>query len=104
MFPAELQYLISNYLIFGFLPLDKVLHVVAGAVLTILLRLFGLKLGKIFLIIGVIAAAKEYHDSFVLNNSPLEHLVDFLVTFLYPALLGVVQKVKADEGHSKYGA
>jgi len=97
MFPAKLQFFISNHLIFGFIPLDKVLHVVTGALLTIILRLFRVTLGKIFIAIGVIAFAKEYHDSFVLNNSPLEHVVDFAVTFLYPVLLGLVLRVRGDE-------
>lgn len=94
MFPAKIQYLISNYQVFGVLPLDKILHFFIGAILTVGLRLMGVKPSWTLFFVTMIAVVKEVIDSYTINNSNLEHFVDILVSILYPLLLLGVARLK----------
>jgi hypothetical protein len=89
MFPPEIQKIISTYQIFGFIPLDKVLHVLVGMIITIVLRTFKLRMGLVFTIVFLLAVAKEINDTFVLNNTMEEHILDILVSIAYPLILWV---------------
>jgi hypothetical protein len=89
MFPPEIQKIISTYQIFGFIPLDKVLHVLVGMIITIVLRTFKIRMGLVFTIVFLLAVAKEINDTFVLNNTMEEHILDILVSIAYPLILWV---------------
>lgn len=82
-------------MIFGVIPLDKVLHFLIGMLITIVLRWRKVSINKILLLIFILELIKETHDSFVLNNTMEEHILDALVTFLYPALIWVIIKIKS---------
>lgn len=94
MFPRHIQYLISNYNIFGFIPLDKTLHFVIGTLITIILRLFKIRMRFIFLFIIVIELIKEFIDYKTLNSTLSEQIIDALITLTYPIILILVIKLK----------
>lgn len=94
MFPPEIQYVISNYQVFGLLPLDKILHFFIGAIITVALRILGINPTWTLIIVAIVAMIKEAIDSYTLNNSTTEHIVDILVSVLYPALLLGVSHLK----------
>lgn len=98
MFSPEIQHIISNYQILGVIPLDKALHFIVGAVLTIILRWMRVSMRTVFIVIGVIAVGKEVNDYFVLNNSYGEQILDIGVTFIYPMLIWGVLKLNKATG------
>lgn len=86
---------ISDYNLFGFLPLDKTLHFFFGMWLTMLLRSYRVRFKIIFSVLIGLELIKETYDSFYLESTLLEHCLDFVVTLLYPIiLLGVVELKK----------
>ncbi len=100
MFPPEVQQIISNYLVFGFLPLDKLLHFLVGAILAAGLRLSGRTFRTTFILIGVIAVVKEVIDSFTLNSVLEEHCLDIIVTLIYPTVMYGIHRLKVLAAHS----
>lgn len=94
IFPGSVQKIISTYKILGLVPLDKTLHVLIGAIVTIILRYRHISIVKILITLSVLELIKEFHDSFVLNASIVEESVDFICTLSYPLLLLFVIKVK----------
>lgn len=95
MFPPEIQKIISSYLILGFLPLDKFLHFMVGVIVTILLRLFKIRMSIVFSATLILALGKECIDFYVLNNTFWEQFLDIGVTLIYPLLLWGVIKIKS---------
>ena len=86
---------ISDYNLFGFLPLDKTLHFAFGMWLTMLLRSYRISFKIIFAVLIGLELVKEFYDSFYLGSTLLEHFLDFIITLLYPIiLLGVVELKK----------
>ncbi len=100
MFPPEIQKVISTYLVFGFIPMDKLLHFIVGAILAVGLRLSGRTFKTMFIVIGVIAVIKEVIDSFTMNSFLREHSLDILVTFIYPTLMYGIHRLKVLSAHS----
>ncbi|PIP96581.1 MAG: hypothetical protein COW00_19395 [Bdellovibrio sp. CG12_big_fil_rev_8_21_14_0_65_39_13] len=84
---------ISNTLLFGFLPLDIVLHYLVGLCITILL-LKKLKNNLIlaFFILLSLAIAKEIFDSFSLTATWMESIKDLSVTMIHPFMLFIIRK------------
>jgi hypothetical protein len=95
MFPKHVQHFISNYQILGIIPLDKVLHVVIGAIITICLRAFKFRLRYVGLVLGGLCVVKEVIDLNTLNSSVIESIMDTLATFVYPVLLAGAMWLKA---------
>lgn len=87
MFPKEIQYVISNYQIFGVIPLDKTLHFLVGAIITVVLRWRKVSIQNTFIILAFIEITKEIIDSKTLQSSIHEEVMDFIATFIYPAIL-----------------
>lgn len=100
MFPAHIQKIISSYYVLGFLPLDKVLHFAVGVLITLLLRWRNIRMPVIFSATIALAIAKEVIDSFVLNNSLSEHVIDILVTIIYPTMVWGILVIQ-QKHHSK---
>ncbi len=93
-FPPEIQRIISTYLVFGFIPLDKLLHFLVGAIVAIGLRLSGRSFRSVFIVVAILAIAKEVNDSFILNNSIIENGLDIIVTLAYPILIYGIDRIK----------
>ncbi len=87
MFPAKVQFLISNYLIFGLIPLDRTLHFVVGMIISIIMREKKQSFKKIFIVIGVLELIKEVIDIRTLNHKFTDTIWDAAVTFAYPLIL-----------------
>lgn len=94
MFPPEIQRIISTYQIFGFIPLDKVLHVLVGMFVTVVLRLFKIRMVRVLFIVLLLAVGKELNDTYVLNNTMEEHILDILVSIAYPLILWAAVTLK----------
>lgn len=94
IFPPHVQKFISTYQILGVVPLDKTLHFLVGAVVTIVGLKLKLSFAKTMLILLVLAVIKETIDLNTLTNTSLEVTLDVLVTFLYPGILFVVRMLK----------
>lgn len=105
MMPPEWQNFISTYQIGGFFPLDKLLHIFVGVVITLTGRRLGWSVTRTALLLGIIAVGKEANDFFVLTSTWQEHLLDIGATFLYPALVWPIAYLQREEinrsrGHS----
>lgn len=85
---------ISSYNILGFIPLDKLLHVIFGLIFTISLLRRKISLTKVFLWLAILEGVKEFYDSFVLNSKLIEHVLDFIATFTYPVMILIVRLIK----------
>ena len=94
LFPRPIQDVISNYKILGIFPLDKILHVVAGMIITIVMRSFGLRMRWVILCLVILEIIKESIDSTVYTATGSEHAMDILATFAYPLLLFVIIQIK----------
>lgn len=85
---------ISNTVLFGWLPLDMLLHFTLGAVITILLRLKGKSPTFAFVIVLLLEIAKEIFDSFSLTATWEEAIKDLLITMIFPVLLLITVTLK----------
>lgn len=85
---------ISDTTLFGFLPLDIVMHLVLGAIITFTFLKITKSAMKAFIICFIVAIAKEVYDSNTLVASWQESIKDIIVTIIYPVLLLIVYKLK----------
>ena len=95
LFSPEVQQFISKYHILGFIPLDKTLHFLIGALITIIMRWGRVKMRFIFLVLLILGIAKEINDYGVLNHSWGEQFLDVGVSFIYPLVLLGIIKIKS---------
>ncbi|HXH73682.1 MAG TPA: hypothetical protein VNJ08_01860 [Bacteriovoracaceae bacterium] len=92
LFSEDTQKFISNYMVMGLVPLDKVLHFLVGLIITLVMRFLSFKMKYVFLLLAALEIIKEFNDYAVLNSSRLEQVYDIVATFLYPLiLLGVLR-------------
>ena len=91
MFPREVQQIISSYQIFGLVPLDKTLHFLVGAAVTVVAARLGLRLRWVFLLLLVLGGVKEYLDSFAYTSHWREHTLDILAGLAYVIVLAGVR-------------
>lgn len=96
MFPNKIQYFISNYYIFDIFPLDKTLHIIIGAILTIVLRKFGLRMKHVFAILAILCIVKELIDSKTIGSTFSESITDIVVSFFYPIIVVIIIKLKSN--------
>jgi hypothetical protein len=102
--PPEWQHIVSNYQVLGVIPLDKLLHVLVGILLTLVVRRLGKGLRAATLLVAGVALAKEVNDFFVLNSSLGEQLLDILATVAYPLLVWSVASIRRRAAQSNSGA
>lgn len=97
-FHSEIQIIlgtISVYRIFDFIPLGMILHISISAFITIALLKYGMEFEKVVIIVFLIGLAKEFLDSFVINNTMAKHILDLCYDMSYPAALALVRKIKS---------
>lgn len=84
---------ISKTYLFDTIRLDLLLHFILGIILTLLIRKW--KKSPLFALALVlfIQLIKEYYDSFTLNASLSESVLDTVVTISYPLTLVVLEFV-----------
>jgi hypothetical protein len=96
---SNLFALISKTTILG-LPLDTTLHVLVGFLITYI----GLKLKfsflRVFIFLLIIESIKAYFAALTIEHSILHGMKEFFATFVYPALLWLVRKIKASKNQS----
>jgi len=85
---------ISNIKLFGFLPLDVLLHIVASYIIIILLLKSKMNQSRAYMIVLGLALVKEIFDSFTLGSSVDESIKDVLVSMLMPTLVVLIRFVK----------
>ena len=86
---------ISTYEIAGVIPLDLLLHLLVGMIITLVGVYKNLSLKVIFFFLLLVALGKELNDYiFHLPRDPWEYISDFLITFTYIALLFGTRKLK----------
>lgn len=86
---------ISSYMIAGILPLDKLLHFLFGLIITVILLKKKYTLKSVFILLLILELSKEYYDSYVMTNTLVENILDFLTTFIYPVIIYLVRKFKS---------
>jgi hypothetical protein len=91
--------LISKTTIFG-LPLDTTLHVVVGFLITYI----GLKLKysflRVFIFLLIVESIKAYYAALTIEYSILHGIKEFIATFVYPAMVWLVRKIKTSKNQS----
>ncbi len=85
---------ISRTKLFGWLPLDIVLHSVIGLILSVILLKKKHTHFKVLCLVFLIAVAKEVFDSFSLTASIVEAVKDILITISFPLLAWSVSIIK----------
>ena len=85
---------ISTTKIFGLIPLDSVLHVVVGAILTILLIKLKIRYIYIFLILLIISVIKEIYDYPTMTFSYREAFIDTALTYAYFCIHIIIKKIR----------
>jgi hypothetical protein len=84
---------ISTTKLFGWIPLDILVHFSMGMIITILALKKLKSSSKAFLITLALAILKEIFDSFSLTASWEEALKDVLITLIYPLLILVTHSM-----------
>lgn len=88
--------LISRTTIWG-LPLDTTLHIVVGFLVTAI----GLKLKfsflRVFIFLLILESIKATHAAMTIEHDVLHGLKEFFATFIYPALLWIIRKIRASK-------
>lgn len=84
---------ISSTVILGFIPLDIILHITAGIVLTLLLRKRFRPLSIVAIILSI-QVIKELIDSNSMTFTYQEAVADTLFTLLYPLLISTISLIK----------
>lgn len=78
---------ISQTKLFGWLPLDILMHGIIGAIVTIVVQVYRKSHVQAFVVCLILALLKELFDSMSLTASWGEAIKDILVTMIYPTLL-----------------
>ena len=87
--------IISKTVLFGFLPLDLLLHFIVGVTVTIFALKFNISYLLTTILLISIAFLKELNDYlFHITTTYTEYLSDFLITIVYVFLLGGVRLIK----------
>ena len=86
--------LISKTYILGVIPLDTTLHIVVGFLITFIGLRMGYKFWKVFLFLFVLESIKAIHASFTIDHDILHGLKEFFATFIYPAWVYLVRRIK----------
>jgi len=84
---------ISETTLFGFLPLDILLHFVFGILITLIVKKYTKSLIKGFIACLTLAIIKEIYDSGTLVASLMESIKDITVTVIYPIYKIIKEKV-----------
>lgn len=86
---------ISEYQIFGLIPLDLTLHFIIGMLWTIVGLKKNISFGKLTVGLAFIALAKEANDYFFHYKTHWsEYVSDFSVTMLYLVIVYLIRKTK----------
>lgn len=86
--------MISRTTLWGWLPLDMVLHFSLGALITIILRLRGKSALFAVVVVFLLEVTKEIFDSFSLTATWEEAIKDMIVTMFFPVMLLITIQVK----------
>lgn len=85
---------ISSVTFYG-IPLDTTLHIIVGFLVTFI----GLKLNfsfrRVFIFLFIIESIKATHAAMTIDHDILHGAKEFFATFLYPAGLFLIRKIKA---------
>lgn len=85
---------ISQTKLFGWLPLDMLMHSILGALIAITTQIFTKSAWKAFFVCLGAALLKELYDSTSLVASWSEAIKDIVITMIYPSFLVVVVFIK----------
>jgi hypothetical protein len=81
---------ISQTVLFGWLPLDIVLHLLIGAAMMIIIQKIRKSAIQAFFFCLTVALLKELYDSQTLVATWSEAIKDFLITMIYPTCILIV--------------
>lgn len=90
---------ISDTVLFGWLPLDIVVHFILGILITVICFKITKSAIKSFVICLALAILKELYDSTTLVASWTEALKDIAVTLIYPVIFLSVAYIKKKIDH-----
>jgi hypothetical protein len=88
--------LISSTTIWGF-PLDTTLHIVVGFLVTFIGLRLKFSFLRVFIFLLVIESIKATFAAMTIDHSILHGMKEFFATFLYPAFVWVVRKLKSSK-------
>jgi len=91
----DLFALISQYYIFGIIPLDTTLHVVVGFLVTFIGLKMGFRFGRVFIFLLALETIKATHAAMTIDHDWVHGAKEFFATFTYPAWVYTVRKIKA---------
>lgn len=97
----DLFALISKTTIFGVIPLDTTLHVVVGFLVTFIGLKLGFRFGRVFLFLLALETIKATHAAMTIEHDWLHGAKEFFATFVYPAWVYLVRKIKASKAAAK---
>lgn len=88
--------LVSSITFLG-IPLDTTLHVLVGFLVTYI----GLKLKfsflRVFIFLLILESLKALHAAMTIDHDILHGMKEFFATFIYPALLWLVRKIRENK-------
>jgi len=90
----QLFRIISKTKLFGWLPLDILLHFGMGIILMTLFIKLTKSYKYAFLFVFIIQLVKEFFDSFSLTATWSEAFLDTAITLIYPLLVLIISKLK----------
>jgi VanZ family protein len=85
---------ISDTVLFGWLPLDILVHFILGIIITVICFKYTKSAVKSFIICLLLALAKEAYDSTTLIASWQESVKDVIVTLIYPIIFLITAYLK----------
>jgi len=91
---------ISEYYIFGIIPLDTTLHVVVGFLVTFVGLKMGFRFGRVFLFLLALETIKATHAAMTIDHDWLHGAKEFFATFTYPAWVYLIRKMKAKKAEN----
>jgi hypothetical protein len=87
---------ISNTTVLG-LPLDTTLHVLIGFLVTYIGLKCRFKFLHVFLFLLVLESIKALFAAMTINHDFYHGLKEFFATFIYPAWIWIVRKIKSSQ-------
>jgi hypothetical protein len=84
---------ISKITIWGF-PLDTSLHIIVGFLITYIGLKLKFKFLQVFIFLLIVESIKALYAAMTIDYSILHGMKEFFATFIYPALLVCVRKIK----------
>ncbi|MBC7540656.1 MAG: hypothetical protein H7281_17685 [Bacteriovorax sp.] len=88
--------LISSITIWGF-PLDTTLHIVVGFLVTFIGLRLKFSFLRVFIFLLIIESIKATFAAMTIEYSFLHGMKEFFATFIYPAFVWFVRKIKSSQ-------